>query len=157
MVAFIFFAMLPLNAITFDTQAKWSDLELGLPVSKKDIVISKYVLGFIGILIAFLLVFIIQMILNSQVNINILCYGVSCALFLLAIQIPITFKCGVAKGRMLTIVLVGALTSLFTIFMRMDGSTVVNLVMQNIPIVFVFAVISIVVSMQISTRIMYKN
>ena len=105
----LFVGFLPINAMAFDEQSKWNKYALSMPLTRKDLVLSKYVLSGIAGLIAMLINFAVIMILirltNSstspkEASLYILGSG-GVLVFYIALVLPILFKFGVEKGRML--------------------------------------------------------
>ena len=100
----ILFAMLPTTAISYDERANWDKYGLTMPISRVDMVLSKYILGFILSSIALIICFIVQIFINKSISketigITLLLFCIS--LFYTTIVLPIVFKLGVEKGRML--------------------------------------------------------
>jgi hypothetical protein len=65
--AVIYAAMLPITALAYDERSKWDSLAAMMPYTPKQIVASKYVLGYIGIALAGLLALAAQFI-TAQVR-----------------------------------------------------------------------------------------
>lgn len=107
-VSFIIFyaAMLTVSSMTYDEQSKWPQLAMMLPYSIRDIVLSKYLLGWLMIggmtLLSMLQIFIdIEYVWVSLV--------VACvAMSFMAVILPLVFWLGTEKGRMLMIAMMAA-------------------------------------------------
>jgi len=93
--------MFILNTFAYDEMSKWDYYALSLPVTKKQIVLSKYLLtvlfDFIGILIT-LLLYLIKRQLNFEAALSI-CALAAIALTMAAILLPLLYKLGTQKAR----------------------------------------------------------
>ena len=93
--------MLILNTFAYDELSKWDYYALSLPVTKKQIVLGKYLLtvlfDFIGILIT-LLLYLIKRQLNLEAALSI-CALAAIALIMAAILLPLLYKLGTQKAR----------------------------------------------------------
>ena len=107
-ISFIIFyaAMLTVSSMAYDEQSKWPQLAMMLPYSIRDIVLSKYLLGWLMIggmtLLSMLQIFIdIEYVWVSLV--------VACvAMSFMAVILPLVFWLGTEKGRMLMIAMMAA-------------------------------------------------
>jgi hypothetical protein len=126
--AMIYFAMMPITAMAYDERCKWDSLAAMMPYSAKDIVLSKYLLGYIGMLGACLLSFggnsIIKLFQHSSITMEealsillIACVGV----ILLAVNLPFIFRFGVEKGRLVFMIIIAG--SVFALMMAGDQIT----------------------------------
>jgi ABC-2 type transport system permease protein len=100
--------MLPITTLALDEQNKWDRLALSMPVQRRTIVISKYVLGILLNVTATVLAAVKNLIFRPQVNgagieeILITSIAVCVATnLLLAIIMPLMFRFGVEKGRLM--------------------------------------------------------
>lgn len=116
-------ALLPVTAMSFDERCKWDKYALTMPVNRRDLVLSKYILAAIFCAAGFLINFIYNLITGSgeitevlQISLSLLSVG----LFLLSLLLPILFKYGVEKGRLLMI-LVLFLPTAIVIFLSSQG------------------------------------
>ena len=103
----ILFAMMPITAISYDEKANWDKYGLTMPVSRTDMVLSKYILGLILSSFALVLNFIAQIFMGTEMNtenitVIFVIFGIS--ILFISLLLPIIFKFGVEKGRMLMIV-----------------------------------------------------
>ena len=101
------FAMMPITAISYDEKANWDKYGLTMPVSRTDMVLSKYILGLILSSFALILNFIAQIFMGTEMNtenitVIFVIFGIS--ILFISLLLPIIFKFGVEKGRMLMIV-----------------------------------------------------
>jgi ABC-2 type transport system permease protein len=103
----IVLTMLIINTFAYDEVSKWDYFALSLPVTKRQIVLSKYLLtlafDILGILIAFILFFV-----RDEINIETvlsLCAIFSLALIMASVMLPLLFKLGTQKARIWTIMI----------------------------------------------------
>ena len=105
----IFFGMNSISTFSYDENADSDKYLLGLPITKKEIVISKYLFTFLNSIISIIIGFIISLIitilvkgsinnLGSSIRISLIAFTSSS--FLMCADIPCIYKWGVEKGRM---------------------------------------------------------
>jgi ABC-2 type transport system permease protein len=121
-VVALLFAMLTVTALAYDERAGWDKYALTMPVSRRELVLSKYLLGVLLSGVAFLLNLIFQLVFVSAglvdgLLISLALFGVG--LFFLAMMLPINFKWGVEKGRILMMIVLFGPTILITLLPRM--------------------------------------
>ena len=160
-------SMLPITSFSYDQHAKWDLFSQTLPVSRKQLVMSKYVLGIIsivgGVILAILLNVAVLLVKSLVVDIWYLILANSLialvALLYLSILIPLVYKFGVEKSRLLTIVVL-AIPSVLAIVLSKAGVSIPVLdeitpaIVVAIGLVFVVCVM--LISYVISVRI-YMN
>ena len=95
--AIIYAAMLPLTALAYDERSKWDVLAATMPYSPLQIVLSKYVLGLLGVLAS-------QSIINpgrfDRETLFLLLTTAGVGVLLLVLSLPLAFHFGVEKGRL---------------------------------------------------------
>lgn len=99
----VFCAMLPRTALAYDEICKWTELVKMMPYSNKEIILSKYLLGYITVAGAILISIIMQLILGNLSDYTILLIIIvnfCLANIFQAISMPLMFKFGVEKGRL---------------------------------------------------------
>ncbi len=101
-------SMLVITSMSYDEYAKWDKFALAMPVLKRDIVLSKYILSLVavtfGTIVSTGLAFIMSVVMKLQKSEEILLSSGMIALVMLlflSILIPILFKYGVEKARLL--------------------------------------------------------
>ena len=108
--------MLPVALLSLDTHFKWEQYSGTLPYTRAQLVSAKYLMGLIfggGVLLVCLAVLALRQILGDGFDLNaflgagLLCFvlGMAAPVFLL----PLAFKFGPEKGRLLFIVLIASL------------------------------------------------
>ncbi len=106
----IFAVLVPITAVAYDDKAKWDRYALTMPVSKTDMVLSKYLLAFFcsvaGALLSSLIGVIITKDLAGTLASSVT--FISLGMIFASVVLPIIFKFGVEKGRviMLGVVLI---------------------------------------------------
>lgn len=101
--------MVPITALSYDEKNKWDRYALTMPLMRGTIVLSKYILGLIFLIAAFILAFLSNIIFtetilyeNLTINLTILSVGIIMMSFIL----PIILKFGVEKGRILMMIVI---------------------------------------------------
>ena len=113
--AVVYAAMLPVTALAYDERSKWDELAAMLPYSVWEIVGGKYVLGVAAVVAAGAAAAVAQLILSrfgwtqfdTEAAIALL-FTACLALIMLAINLPVMFRLGVEKGRVLFTILICA-------------------------------------------------
>ena len=152
-------AVLPMTAIAYDERSKWNELASMMPYSKFDLIFSKYLLGYLCMFGAALLVFIGQIIgkNNGLVviddDINVLLFAVMGGLIFIAINTPILFKFGSEKGRFVFIITMALVGASGPILQKVDSRIILKIFNLSPVILLVFVVILNVMSLMISMNI----
>lgn len=102
--------MLPITSLSFDEYCKWNRYAFSMPIARRTLVLSKYVLGFLvalaGIVISSIGNLVVLNITGGKDAIeswiSIACFAQMGVIFL-SIILPLLFKFGVEKGRFLMI------------------------------------------------------
>ncbi len=161
----ILFSSLPMTAIGYDEQSKWTNYATMMPYSKNQLVVSKYLLGYLCITVAIVLSVAIHIIINlvdfsainSSLDLNNLVLCISGALMFMSLHMFVNLKIGVEKGRIIYIlgfVAVGALNG----FIKSLGTNDIMKVLETPPIVFLgIAVLMNVVSILLSIKFRKKE
>ena len=103
-------SMLPYNTIALDEQSHWDQLAAMMPYSDRDVVLSKYLVGWGGCLAVGALALaasaverpFFTAVAAPQAVLAILCTG----LIMVAVSMPVLFRFGVAKGRFMILIMV---------------------------------------------------
>jgi ABC-type transport system involved in multi-copper enzyme maturation permease subunit len=107
-------AMLPVTAMSYDERARWDKYSLSMPVSRLEMVLSKYVLGLMlgAVALALNLAFYLWsgVKFGETVITSLAFFGVT--MLFMSLIFPIVFKFGVEKGRMLMLLVLFAPTAL---------------------------------------------
>ena len=120
-IAIVYAAMLPITVIAFDERSKWDQLAAMMPYTERELVLSKYVLGYIAVavfgVVAFALQSGIALIGHHAFTMEqgmALLVTAAAAMILLAINLPFMFWLGVERGRIVFMILIGV-----TVFLGM--------------------------------------
>ena len=152
-------AVLPMTAIAYDERSKWNELAAMMPYSKFDLIFSKYLLGYLCMFGAALLVFIGQIIgKNNGIvviddDINVLLFAVMGGLIFIAINTPILFKFGSEKGRFVFIITMALVGASGPILQKVDSKIILKIFNLSPVILLAFVVILNVMSLMISMNI----
>lgn len=152
-------AVLPMTAIAYDERSKWNELAAMMPYSKSDLIFSKYLLGYLCMFGAALLVFIGQIIgKNNGIvviddDINVLLFAVMGGLIFIAINTPILFKFGSEKGRFVFIITMALVGASGPILQKVDSRIILKIFNLSPVILLAFVVILNVMSLMISMNI----
>lgn len=167
-IIILMMTMLTITSFSYDQYAKWDLFSQTLPISRKDVVMSKYLLGilsvFSGGLLAVFFTFIISLIRSIEVNaaeIMIASGSIILIAFLfIGIVIPLVYKFGVERSRMITIAVL-AVPSIIVVFLSkigVDFSALDNISPSILLLVGSVCVIGLLlVSYSISAKIYMKK
>lgn len=97
----IFSAMVPLTACGYDEKANWDKYALTMPVTRKQLVISKYLLGILILLCGFGLMLLAGLFTDTALTeqIDIICVFGALGMTCMALMLPAVFRLGVEKAR----------------------------------------------------------
>lgn len=154
------FAMMPITALSFDEKANWDKYGLTMPVSRTEMVLSKYILGIILSLFALILNFIAQILLGTEMNIEnivsiLVIFGIS--IVFISLLLPIIFKFGVEKGRMLMFVVLMLPTMIILLFKDLikapPSDEVIEKALYALPVlIIVILILSMLMSISIYNK-----
>lgn len=120
-IAIVYAAMLPITVIAYDERSKWDQLAAMMPYSKRELVFSKYLLGYIGVAIFSVITLVLQVAVGligksgfSAEQAMTILVTAAAALILLAINLPFMFWLGVERGRVVFMIIIGV-----TVFLGM--------------------------------------
>ncbi|WFR57776.1 ABC-2 transporter permease [Anaerocolumna sp. AGMB13025] len=119
-------SMMVITSMSYDEYAKWDKYALTMPILKKDIVLSKYLLLILSTVAGAALSTILALIMSAFMKLLslkelLLASGaVSLVmLFLFGILIPVLYKYGIEKARMLMFAVFGIPILLVTLFVKL--------------------------------------
>ncbi len=159
------FSALPMSAMSYDEHSKWTSYATMLPYSRGELVTSKYLLGYIFIIISICVSLILGNLLslvelgglNPQLNFNALIVCVSGALVFIAINMFVNFKFGVEKGRIIYILGFACVGALNGFVNSIDANNLAKF-LETPPIVFLlFAIMLNIISIFLSIKFKSKN
>ena len=100
--AILLAAILPVTALAYDERSKWERYALTMPVTRTQLVLSKYLLGLLlsgGVTVVIVIAQSFMVEFKEALLSTLMLFGVG--LFLSAILLPITLKLGTEKARIL--------------------------------------------------------
>ncbi len=156
------FSSLPMTAMGYDEQSKWNNYAVMMPYSTSQLVVSKYILGYIFVITA-IVISILFNLLSGGINLGtftpvlnlnslMLCSGGT--LIYISLNMVVSFKFGVERGRIIYILgfaALGALTSLA------DSETARQLLEISPVMILGLAVVMNVVSIFLSIKFRNKD
>ena len=102
--AVVYAAMLPYTALAYDERSKWDQMAAMMPYSARDIVLGKYVFGWLCIGAAAVLSLLFQAVLallgSRAFAPAMMAMAALGGLCILSISLPVMFRFGVEKGRL---------------------------------------------------------
>ena len=165
----IFFSLLPTTIMALDERNKWESYAITMPYTRKEMVLSKYILSLGGVIFMSVLyefVNIIIYFINSSYamsivdSFNIILPFCLMAIIISSINLPINFKFGAEKGRLGTIlicVIIGVIGG--GLFSQSSGSVELINYFMNIPSFVYLVLIALlwIVSYFVSVKIYEKR
>lgn len=164
--AVVYAAILPYTAMAYDERSKWGQLAAMLPYADRNIVLSKYLFGYLSIAVTAGISMVIQSALTliwTQAADNLsplstIPLAMGMGVCVLALTLPLMFRFGVEKGRLVMFLLIflvcggtGAITSITSDIP--DGGSYLALAL---PGVAVAAIVLTAISIPLSLR-MYRR
>lgn len=146
--AMILAAMVPVTLLAYDEKEKWDMYFQTLPVSKSDYVSAKYLTGILMEAAVFVLL-IITRIFKSGGTREIVIYAallIALGMLFLAVDLPVIFKFGSVKGRIVNIVLVVAVCILGTFTVtEFDYTDILTMLSDHsIPVAAAAVIVSVI-------------
>ncbi|MEL7569564.1 MAG: ABC-2 transporter permease [Eubacteriaceae bacterium] len=148
--------MLPITTLSYDEKAKWDKYVLSMPVSRKQVVVSKYILAlalsFIGCLISFAFNLFITKDATQSMLMSSMFWSFSIVAFCLIL--PLIYKFGVEKGRAMILVVFLAPTVLVILLSKLNIPLPSKEFLYNIKFIIpVFIIAALILSCYTSIRI----
>lgn len=156
-------AVLPMTAIAYDERSKWNELAAMMPYTSLDLILSKYVLGYLCMLGAAILVMVGQFIgtftgtVTLEDSQNVLLLAIVSGLVFIAINTPILFKFGSEKGRFVFIIAMGLIGASGPLLEKMDGRVLMEISSLSPLILLLFAILLNVLSVLLSLKIKQRK
>lgn len=164
--------MLVKSLMAYEEQNKWDSLAVGLPVTAKQLVYEKYLVGFIGGTMAnaitFLAIWVIKLLTHRNEGSPILPFFFlyfAVAAFYLAVQMPVIFRFGTNQGRwafIITVALAAALAGVLQAGLS-DVLQKPAAILAGIPVsgllavLLVIAAAAVLISMKLSVHFYQKR
>lgn len=126
--AIVYASMLPYTALAYDERSKWDQMAAMMPYSTRDVVLGKYVFGWLCIGAAAVLSGLFQaalsLVSHREVLSGMLALSLLGGFCILAISLPVMFRFGVEKGR---------LTMFLIIFLVCGGAGAISTIAVSAP------------------------
>jgi hypothetical protein len=160
----VVFAMIVITTFSYDDLAKWDKYALSMPITRKEMVLSKYLIAFIfmitGSVVSIVSTIIFTLIKGSDFDIvlflPIIIISEGAVLFN-SILIPLIYKFGVEKSRIMIFIVLAIPTVIIIILGKMNitmpsEETLIKFLCFSPLVVILFLCLSIFISTEI-----YKN
>ena len=104
--AVVYASMLPYTALAYDERSRWDQMAAMMPYSDRDLVLSKYVFGWLSTAAAAAASFVLQTVLAAVwpgaegPSVPVILLSVCVAVCILDITLPMMFRFGVEKARL---------------------------------------------------------
>ncbi len=151
--------IVPINAIAYDEKSNWEKFALAMPVSRTDMVTSKYLLSLLCSLTGGVIATAAGAYISGDLTESMLYSATftSLGMIVAAIVMPLVFKYGVEKARLILLVVFLAPTIIGIILSRMDIPAPNMEILDNLTYMLPFAAIVLILcSIAISQKI-YKH
>lgn len=112
-IMLMFVTMIPMTAIAYDDSSGWDSFVLTAPVSRKQLVLSKYILMGITLIVSAVLAFTGGIVIGGEA-VECVFYTVmmsAIGLTLSSVMIPVAFRFGVEKGRFVFLAVIAAVVA----------------------------------------------
>lgn len=153
-------SMLPFTAVAYDERSHWNQLAAMMPYSRRDLVLSKYVLGWLCMAAAVVLSGAIQVISSSlgRGRLDLLTLGLSFlgGMVSLAITLPVVLRFGVEKGRLGFLVIIFGV-ALLAGFIADQAEKLPSLRLPAMALLPLAAVIATAISIPLSMKLYKVN
>ena len=156
----IYVIMLPITTLSYDERSKWNQLSAMMPYTTRQIVVSKYLLGYIGAGAVALLSCISQVIFTrgtaEDLVVTVLMLPCVGAIILSAL-LPVMIRLGTEKGRLAYILTVGLLAGISAGLEPGDLPTLQMHPMAVFPILLAITAVVNLLSICLSIRFYEKQ
>lgn len=146
--------MIPMSIMAYDERSHWNALAAMMPYSTRDLVLSRYCMGWFMAVVAFLLnlisIFFLSHSPRPGVQVSSLLLLLAMLLVAQAIYFPLMFRFGVEKARMSGVIVILLFGIVVGIVAGVGGSVgnLSGLPMLSLPAALVICLLSIKVSMK---------
>ena len=163
--AVIYTSMLPYTALAYDERSKWDQMASMMPYSSRDIVLCKYVFGWLCIggaaVLSGLLQAALSLVIDRPFLPGVMALSVLGALCILALSLPLMFRLGVERGRLgmflIIFLICGGAGAIASIAEDMSGGTPSAFQAPVLAVMLIAAVVLNAVSVPLSMRFYAKR
>lgn len=155
----MFSVLIPVSAIAYDEKAKWERYALTMPISRLDLVLSKYLLTFFCAAVGTVFAIVVSLTMTKDIKES---FGtplitMSIGIIFACVILPIIFRFGVEKGRMLMmVVLLTPMLStmlLSKINISFPSEATIEKLLYFLPVIMLLVIIgSILISKRVYER-----
>lgn len=131
--------MIPIQALAYDERANWDKYALSMPISRKDMVISKYLLGYLSAISAFIIFLVFAFVTGAKIDREMLlmCSAFFAGSILIeSFILPLFFKFGCEKGRIIMMAVFFIPTAILLLLQKISIPKPSEEVLQKIAAVF---------------------
>ena len=163
--AIVYASMLPYTALAYDERSKWDQMAAMMPYSTRDVVLGKYVFGWLCIGAAAVLSGLFQaalsLVSHREVISGMLALSLLGGFCILAISLPVMFRFGVEKGRLAMFLIIflvcGTAGAIANIADSATGGTAFAFQGPVLAVMLIAAVVLTAVSVPLSIRFYAKR
>lgn len=156
-------SIIPITISAYDEQCKWNAYEAALPISRKQVVLEKYIVALILVIPTTIIYSAILLIIGKENTSDIFAEAslmLLCGIIPPSIVLPIIYKFGYLKGRIINFIIIAVLVALISItsFGYVSVTDSQNLFNTAFAlIVFAATFVIFIVSLLISTAVYSKK
>lgn len=153
-------SMMPITVMVYELEeSRMMKIISTMAVSKKEIVLSKYILTNVLSLVCFIINFLFLLLSTKMILISLFA---SLAIFFIGvivieIMLPLIFKYGVEKGRTLLLVIIMVMSSLIGLILKTGVNVTDNLILGVVIAVPIIYILMNFISCFISLKIFEKS
>ena len=157
--ALVYVIMLPITTLSYDERSKWNLMAAMMPYTTRQLVLSKYLLGYIGTIAVMALAFLSRLVVGDPMLDSLFsllltpCFGG----LILAVLLPLMFRLGTEKGRLVYILTVGLLGGLSAGLEPGDLPTLTVSPAVLVAAAYIFVVLVSALSIRLSIHICEKK
>ncbi|WP_333860550.1 ABC-2 transporter permease [Clostridium sp.] len=150
-------AILPTTFMSYDEKANWDKYALSMPLSRDDMVLSKYIISIFFFAAAFLLNIVLNLLMGSTEIEKMLFESTilsTVGILYISIILPILFKYGVEKSRLIVLMVFFAPWIIVVLFLKLNIDVPYKQIFNKpsliLPLIsIVIFIISILISLNI--------
>lgn len=155
----LYAAMLPYTALAYDDQSRWHQFAMMTPCRPLEIILSKYLLGWLLMAAAAAFSLLMNGLLGrlgTELRVSTVLSGLAAGCICIAVLLPIMFRYGVEKGRMLFILMFAVIFGLIGSSSAFD--TLALPVLESLPVILAAAAVIIsAVSVPLAVKLYAKR
>lgn len=137
-----YIAILPITTMGIDETTHWDRYAITMPVVRRDLVASRYIWGLLAMVLAVAFCLIIKVLTSLVIgnsvlfgeNVFILVSAACVSVIYLAVNLPVLFKLGVARGRLFYILLTGMLFAAIFFWIKFFDAPAITNFIATIPL-----------------------